>query len=229
MLKRLIGPRFTLPAIAVLVAAVASVSAVAATRDGGSTPTPLVIQSCNTQDDPNCRLRQPAHMHADFAVFIRGEQVDFNRPEWVTDERSGGDHHPYLHIHPERYTVVHVHLSGSTWSEFFASLGFKLVDPSLAGIEEAETCLTFPDGASYCSNEREKLRFFRNGVEVDGIALTDIADLERVLITYGDLSDEEVAAQLAAVTDESCILSGWCKAREIPGEVEQCAGLGACN
>jgi len=226
--RALLGPRYTLPAIVVLLGALIGVSVAAATRDGGSV-TELVIESCNTQDDPNCKLRAPAHYHADFAVFIRGEQVDFNRPEWVVDENADGDHHPYLHIHPERYTVVHVHLSGSTWAEFFETLGFKLTDPTLAGVDEADTCLVTPEGERLCSNGQERLRFFRNGVEVDGIALTEIHDLERVLITYGSESDEEIAAQLAAVTDQSCIVGGYCKAREIPGEEEQCTGLGTCN
>jgi hypothetical protein len=227
-MRRLLDPRITFPVIVLLLGLLIAGGVAYAMKDGGST-TELVVESCSTVDDPNCKLRQPVHLHADFALFIRGEQFDFNQPEFVADESGGADHHPYLHIHPERFTVVHVHLSGSTWGEFFASLGFELEDPTIVGVEAADTCLGMPDGTRYCSNETERLRFFRNGVEVDGIALSDISDVERVLITYGSESDEEIQEQIAAVTDEACIPSGLCREREVPGEVENCAGAGSCT
>ena len=191
-MKRLLSPRVTVPVIVLLAGLLVAAGAAYAMKDGGGTE--LVIESCNTADDPNCNLRQGVHWHSDFALYVRGEQFDFNQPQFVSVEGSGEDHHPFLHIHPERYTVVHVHLSGSTWSEFFATLGFELKDPTLAGIEESTTCLTMPGGEKLCNNETEKLRFFRNGVEVDGIGLSDITDMDRVLITYGSENDEEIAA-----------------------------------
>ena len=227
-MNRLLSPRVTVPAIALLLGLLVALGAAYAMKDGGS-GTELVVESCSTLDDPNCKLRQGVHWHADFALFIRGEQFDFNQPQFLADEDSGEDHHPYLHIHPERYTVVHVHLSGSTWSEFFESLGFSLTDPTLVGVEEAQTCLTMPDGTQYCSDGDERLRFFRNGVEVDGIGLSEITDLDRVLITYGSESDEEIQDQIAQVTDQACIPSGLCREREVPGEVEECTGAGTCT
>jgi hypothetical protein len=219
------APKVTLPVIVLLIAAVAGVSGVLALRDSG--PTELVIESCSTATDPNCKLRVPAHIHADFALFIDGEQFDFSMPEFVEEEDEGA--HPYIHIHPERFTVIHVHLSGTTWTEVFESLGFGLKDPTLAGVEEATTCLAMPDGEELCNGTEKQLRFFINDTEVDGIGLLDVQHLSRVLITYGDSSDEEIEQQLSAVTDQSCIVSGLCKEREIPGEVEPCSGVGACT
>jgi hypothetical protein len=226
-MRRFFAPQFTLPVIVLLVAGIAGVAAVLAAKDTVNR-TDLVIQSCNSAEDPNCTLRQPTHEHADFALFIRGERFDFNQPEFLTEEGESPDH-PFLHIHPERYSVVHVHMSGSTWAEFLEALGFKLTDPTLVGTEAAQTCMSIPDDGELCNTDAEQWRFFRNGVEVDGLAYTEIQDLERVLVTYGELSEDEIEEQLAAVSDQSCILSGYCKDREIPGETETCAGQGTCT
>lgn len=226
-MQRLLSPRLTLPLIVLLAAGVIGTSAALAMRDSGPS---FTVQSCNSTEDPNCTLRQAIHEHADFALFIDGEQYSFNQPAMVSEEGEDADRvHPYLHIHPPRYTVVHVHLSASTWEEFFDSLGFTLKDATISGVERDQACLEMPDGAKHCAGAGKTLRFFRNGVEVDGIAATEIQDMERVLITFGNASGEEIARQLAAVTDQACVPGGWCLDRAVPGEVEACSGRGACT
>lgn len=226
-MRSVLTPRVTLPLIVLLIVGLVGTSAALALRDDGPR---YVVQSCSTTNDPGCKLRQPIHEHADFALFIDGQQYDFNQPAMVSEEgESANDVHPYLHIHPPRYTVVHVHLSASTWEEFFDSLGFTLKDATISGVDRESACLAMPEGVKHCAGEGGKrLRFFRNGVEVDGIAANEIQDMERILITYGNESDDEVQQQLTAVTDQACIPGGWCLDRAVPGEVEACSGQGAC-
>ncbi len=107
-----------------------------------------------------------------------------------------------VHLH-EPFLVVHVHREGTTWREFFHSLGFELTDQ----------CLTTPEGDTYCTTETKRLSFIVNGVRGDGLAFQDITDIDRALISFGDESDEELRQQYAAVTDKACILSGLCEAR----------------
>lgn len=163
-------------------------------------------------------LRQPVHWHADFAVFIRGERFDFNRPEFVSKE--GEEKNPWVHIHEPRYTVVHTHREQTTWDEFLTSIGFKLTDRAL----------TLPDGETLESTDSETLKFFVNGVRVDTLMFQDILDLNQVLITYGSETDEVIlATQWPQVTDEACIPSGLCRDRGIP-EDEPCGkGSGTCT
>ncbi|MGD9934631.1 MAG: hypothetical protein AB7T37_13070 [Dehalococcoidia bacterium] len=226
-MKSVLTPRVTLPLIVLLIVGLAGTSAALALRDDGAN---FVVESCTTTDDPGCKLRQAVHEHADFALFIDGRQYDFNQPDMVSEEgESANDVHPYLHIHPPRFTVVHVHLSASTWEEFFDSLGFTLKDATISGVERSGACLTMPEGVKHCAGDGGKtLRFFRNGVEVDGIAANEIQDMERVLITYGGESEEQIQQQLAAVTDQACVPGGWCLDRAVPGEVEACSGRGTC-
>ncbi len=166
-------------------------------------------------------LRQPVHWHADFRVVIRGEPYDFDDPRFIsTEERELS---PNVHIHAPRYNVVHVHREQTTWGEFFESLGVGLT----------QACLRLPDEPELCSNDRERLRFLVNGVEVDDIRFLPIADLQRLLVYYGPDDAEAVAARFGEwVSDEACIVSGLCQDRIPPEglENEPCAiGGAACN
>jgi hypothetical protein len=220
--------RYLWPGIAVLaLAGCAALGVLLAVDggDGGSHPQ-LVLETCDPATNAKCELRTETHDHADFALFIEGERFDFSQPQFVSKE--GDERHPYIHIHPRRYTVVHVHRTGTTWDEFFRSLGFELTDPTLTGVTTEKTCLKLPDGREICSGEERRWRFFVNDVEVDGVAFEEIHDLDRVLISYG--TAEEAAAQVATVTDQACILSLRCSARVDPNEPpEECQGGQTCT
>ena len=162
------------------------------------------------------------HQHADFAVFIRGQQFDFSQPQFVSGE--GDERDPYVHIHAPRFTVVHVHKLGVTWDYFLHSLGFKLDDPSFKAVTPDRTTLTLPDGTVLKQSATETFKFYVNGVKVDGVSNTDIHDLDRVLISFGPETEQDVVAnQLPKVTDQACIPSERCTDR-IPKDEppEQC-------
>lgn len=155
-------------------------------------------------------LRQRIHEHADFALYIRGERFDFGTPEFISyenDEKS-----PNVHIHDPRHTVIHIHREATTWDEFLLSLGFEIKDSTLFGERGKET-IKLPSGEVLQSNSTESLKFIVNGVPVDGIAGLQIAGLSRVLISYGDETEEELMAQYLTVSDEACIPSGVCTDR----------------
>jgi hypothetical protein len=162
------------------------------------------------------------HQHADFAVFIRGVQFDFNKPQFLSGE--GDELDPYVHIHSPRPTVVHVHKLGVTWDYFLHSLGFKLDDPSFKAVTADRTTLTMPDGTVLKQSATETFKFYMNGVKVDGVSNTDIHDLDRVLISFGSESEADVVAnQLSKVTDQACIPSERCTDRIPANEPpEQC-------
>lgn len=163
-------------------------------------------------------LRQTVHWHADLALYINGERYNFNQERFfsTTEDKLSEN----VHLHEPWHVVVHVHREGTTWWEFFDSLGFEFTD----------VCLTLPEGERYCNSETKQLSFILNGVRVDTLAFEDITNIDRVLITYGDESDEVLMERFAEVTDEACILSGLCKEREPEGGVdpEDCGGV-VCN
>lgn len=208
-----LAPRIWLPVVALLIAAVVVLAVLLILNSGDDGPETVVCEP----GTPGCELRQSVHWHADFALYINGERYDFNQERFfsTTDEELSEN----VHLH-EPFLVVHVHREGTTWREFFHSLGFELTDE----------CLTTPEGDQYCTSETERLSFIINGVRVDGLAFQDITDIDRALISFGDESEAELRQQYAEVNDEACILSRLCEARIPEGGLppEACGGY-ECN
>ena len=210
----MLAPRIWLPIIVLLMGAVVALAVLLVLNSGDSGPVECELGT------PGCELRQPVHWHADFAVYIRGERYDFNQERFASDEEDELSEN--VHMHGERENVVHVHREGTTWWEFFDSLGFELTD----------ACLTTPEGEQFCNSETEQLSFVLNGVKLDALAFQDITDIDRALISYGSESDAELMQQYAQVTDEACIVSLLCEERIPEGGIEDepsCAGRGQCN
>jgi hypothetical protein len=214
-------PKVLLPILGVLGAAALAFGILFALFRESTTAINETVVQCDPAD-PRCVFRKATHQHADFALFIRGQKFDFDKPEFISTE--GNERSDLAHIHEPRSTVVHVHTSGTTWNEFFQTIGFKIADPTLVGTEDATTCLATPDGQQLCNTATEKLRFIVNGVRVDGVAQSFITDLDRVLISYGSETDAQLQAQYAQVTDQACIPSERCKDRIPPDEPpEECS------
>ncbi|HET7737259.1 MAG TPA: hypothetical protein VFK32_01680 [Tepidiformaceae bacterium] len=206
-----VGPRTWVPALIIVGALVIALGVFAWTRDGGeSTPGGSSVGS----------LRVPAHEHADFALVIDGEQFDFNQPQFLSD-LGGKELSPYSHIHAPRTNVVHVHYTNTTWDEFLKSLDFDLSD----------TSITMPDGTKHEDGGAGTIKFVVNGVPIDALQFMYITDLDRVLISFGSESiDEVLEEQWPLVTDQACIVSELCMDRVDPNEPkEQCTGAGACS
>ncbi len=215
-----LGPRQWMPILGILSVAVIALAVLLILNmddgNGGGSAT------------PNTGTRPITHEHADFAVLIRGEMFDFSQPQFLSDT-EGNELSEHAHIHARRFTVVHVHSALTTWDEFFRTLGFQLTDPSFSGV--AESCMTLPDGEELCDSETERWSFIANGVPVDGLALVNIGDLDRILFSYGPETPEEARDRYYdLVTDQACIPSVLC-AERIPADEppETCSGRGQCT
>ncbi|MEO6397354.1 MAG: hypothetical protein ABIP13_02685 [Tepidiformaceae bacterium] len=216
-----LSPRFTLPALAITTVAAVVLAVLVALGVNGDRPQALTVTTCQA-GTPGCQLRTPTHVHANFALVIRGKPFDFDQAAFLSVENN--DRSAVAHLHTPRFDVVHVHRTGTFWDEFFKSIGFELTDPTLPGVSAQTTCLKMPDGQKLCNSATEAFKFYANGVKVDGIAVVSISDLDRVLISYGDETDAIVSQQQLTLTgDDACIPSERCKSR-IPkgGEPEPC-------
>ncbi len=210
-----LGPGVWAPLAALLVAAIAVLAGLLLARGGEDAPATIVCEP----GTPGCELRQEVHWHADFALYIRGVRFDFDNARFVSDEDA--ERSENAHIHPPRFHTVHVHREGTTWREFFDSLGFELT----------ATCLTLPGGERLCTSATERLSFILNGVRLDSLAFQDITDIDRALISFGSESEEELWRQYEQVTDEACIISRLCEDRVPEGGIEEepCTGGGTCS
>ena len=61
-------------------------------------------------------------------------------------------------------------------------------------------CITI-ENEKFCNNSNKKLKFYVNGKESNEFENYVFNDLDKILITYGDESEEEIKAQLAEITD----------------------------
>lgn len=205
-------PRVWIPIVVLLAAAVVALAVLLVLNGGEGTATEPVAPTLGGQ------LRQEVHWHADFALYIDGERYNFDQERFYsTAEEKLSEN---VHLHRPWHVVVHVHRESTTWREFFDSLGFELTDE----------CITLPEGERFCTSGTKQLSFILNGVKVDTLAFEDITDIDRVLISYGDESDEELMQRFAEVTDEACILSGLCEERVPEGGIadDACSGV-VCN
>ena len=217
-----LGPRVWGPVMGFLGVAAVALGLMVALGVNGDTKIVKEIPTCQV-GTPGCENRPAVHEHADFALFINGKQFDFNKPQFVSRE---GDHlSDEVHIHDPRHTVVHIHRAGTSWGSFFDSLKFKLMDPTFPGTTNEKTCLTMPDGTNHCNSATNTWKFFLNGVQVDGLTLQYMHDLDRALFSYGpETADQVRAQQVPLVSDQACIPSEICKARIDPNEpIEPCS------
>ncbi len=139
------------------------------------------------------------HYHANFAVFVDGERLPFERftfYEEIAACSSDGATSPKIraHMHDQINHVVHVHDNGVTWGHFFANLGFI----------DGDTIFK-TDTATYTEDTDTAIRFVLNGEEVDTTANRTIGDEDVLLITIGQPSDNDLQMQYAQIERDAAI------------------------
>ena len=156
----------------------------------------LLLSACWRQYEQN---PDPNHTHADFAVWVDGEMVDFSGPEYMSglsysDESHDEEHeyhHEHLHLHDEVGTVLHRHKPGLTLKEFFDSLGYRF---------DARNWRMFLNNPSVKGAEWQEVDFDLSYV---------FMDMDMVLIT-DSASDVAVTVQQDKMTEEACLYSRTC-------------------
>lgn len=157
------------------------------------------------------------HTHADFKVYLNGEEYDFNQTKYMTTENVTIS--PFMHLHDNNGDVVHQHMSTVTFSEFFYTLKMDLTD----------SCFTLDNGTSYCTDSEKNLRMFVNGKEVFELLNYEFNDLDRILITYGTDDESIIKEQIESVTDKACIESALCPERGEPSDYKTCTSDDGCK
>jgi hypothetical protein len=74
----------------------------------------------------------PVHVHANFAIFVDGKQIDFAKPDYMSLKPCTENQEPSVnkldnvHLHDNVGNVVHVHQDGITWNDLLQSLRFDI-------------------------------------------------------------------------------------------------------
>jgi hypothetical protein len=128
------------------------------------------------------------HSHAGILVKIFGDSFDFSAPAYQIKSA-------WIHFEGNDGTTIHKHATGVTLGYLFETLGLGLDDQ----------CYEFQDGRSFCTNEDYSLKFFINGQQVDSVINYETADDDKILITYGAETPEEIESQLLELEAQDLI------------------------
>lgn len=138
---------------------------------------------------PEC----PGHWHATYQVFDNGTALDFQHPRF--DMRSMSMR---THIHQPKDYLMHLEGGCANVSEFFQDMGMRLRQTSFRLDEQLH------EGMTLANEGNMTLHFYvapSNGTwqEVPDLPSYQPRDGDRILISYGNPSTDEIARQQATV------------------------------
>ena len=146
-------------------------------------------QSTATPGGPeNAGARGSAHDHAALLVKIFGDEFDFSAPAYQIKSS-------WIHFEGRDGSTIHKHATGVTLGYLFETLSIGLDDQ----------CFVFQDGRSFCSNGDYTLVFYINGEKVSDIRDYEIMEDDRILISYGAETPEEIESQLLELENQELI------------------------
>ena len=119
------------------------------------------------------------HEHASLLVRIFDDKFDFAVPSYQIKSS-------WIHFEESDGTTIHRHASGVTLSYLFETMNIIIDDQ----------CYLFPDGRQFCTNEDYSLKYYLNHKSVDSINDYVIQDGDRILITFGNETPEQIEDQL---------------------------------
>ena len=128
------------------------------------------------------------HSHAAILVKIFGDSFDFSAPAYQIKSS-------WIHFEGRDGGTIHKHATGVTTGYLFETLALGLVDQ----------CFVFQDGRSFCTNDDYSLNFFINDKQVSDIREYEIIEDDRILITYGAETPEEIESQLLELNNQEII------------------------
>lgn len=139
----------------------------------------------------------PPHFHANFAVFINGEKVDFTADEYMEDVAGCSLTNTVYpkdraHLHENNGDTIHIHNEGVAWGHFFANNNIYFSDDFLK----------MDDGKMYENIEDTWMRFILNGEVIDNPYNRLIESEDKLLVSYwthlSDLFIDEMYSQVSS-------------------------------
>ena len=129
-----------------------------------------------------------AHTHAAILVKIFGDEFDFSAPAYQIKSS-------WIHFEGRDGSTIHKHATGVTLGYLFETLSLGLTDQ----------CFEFQDGRNFCTNDDYELMFYINGEQVSDIRGYEIEEDDRILISYGTETPEEIDAQLLQLENQELV------------------------
>ena len=129
------------------------------------------------------------HVHSSLLVRIFGDKFDFAVPSYQIKSS-------WIHFEDSDGTTIHRHSTGITLGYLFDTLNINIDDK----------CFVFPDGRQFCTNEDYSLKYYINHQPVSDIKDYIFEDGDRILISFGPETPEQIEEQLLEL--EAQIIKG---------------------
>jgi len=133
------------------------------------------------------------HIHADIAIYMDGVAITPFGPRYYVKS-------PYMHVEsgPGEGYVLHMHAVNTPLSIFFRSIGMNF----------NSECFRLDNGKEYCNDGTKRLKMY---VKHDGGQWEEsrqfhtyiFRDLDKILITYGNETPEQIKQQQDSVTSSA--------------------------
>ncbi len=160
----------------------AGVFGVIAVIVGYSVYTFISMQGAVPGAPPGAGTLGDEHEHISLLVRLFGDKFDFSTPSYQIKSS-------WIHFEGADGNTVHRHSSGVTMGYFFETLGLTLTDE----------CYVFKSQQGerdFCTNDDFSLKFYINHQQVDSILDYIGQEGDRILISYGNETPEEIEEQL---------------------------------
>ena len=144
----------------------------------------IYVSSQNTLSVAGFGPLGSAHEHAAFLVKVNGQNIDFSQPQYQVQS-------DYIHVENGDGTTLHRHATNVTFVDFLKSVKMD--------IDKKNNCLAFTNGTEYCDDDNNKLRTFINGNSTGSISDYILNNNDRLLVIYGNETDEQIANALDEV------------------------------
>lgn len=144
------------------------------------------------------------HEHADMKVYLEWKVLDLGQAKYQSTDDKPLD--TDTHLHDGNGNNVHKHRTKKTIWDLFKSIWIIFTS----------SCFTLDTWEAYCNTEEKTLKFFVNRKENKDFWNFEFSDLDRLLISYGNESPEEIQKQLESVSDQACMYSEKCPERGKP-------------
>jgi hypothetical protein len=121
-------------------------------------------------------------------MFINGQRVDLTDDKYMEDVQGCKPEYIKIkpeertHMHENNHDVVHVHDDGVTWGHFMSNIGFAF--GSNYFINDANQV--------YQNGPGQSVKYILNGIQVDNPFNKLIQSEDRLVISYGAESVEQV-------------------------------------
>lgn len=125
------------------------------------------------------------HEHAIMVVKIFGEEINFARPNFQLQSK-------WIHFENENGYTIHRHAKDVSLGFLFKTLNMNV----------GKDCILTHYGKEFCSNDDFALLFFINGNKVDDLSNYIIKENDRILILYGNESQEKIENYLQEINSK---------------------------